>query len=121
MLFTKRQVQEKPTLKLGNDNLQYVEKNTFLGLIFDQHLTWKPHINFIKQTFSKLLDFLKVIANHSWGADTVTHLQVYKMIIILHLQKIVPCPYLSPISSLHCLENELPITLSSPQLCDPHR
>ena len=31
MLFTERQIQEKPTVKLGNDNLEYVEENKFLG------------------------------------------------------------------------------------------
>ncbi|KAJ3662047.1 hypothetical protein Zmor_006414 [Zophobas morio] len=61
MLFTKQQIQEKPTLKLGNDNLQYVERKKFFGVVFDQHLTWKPHINFLKGTCSKLLNLSNVL------------------------------------------------------------
>ena len=95
MLFNKRQVQEKPTLKRGNDNLEHVEENKFLGLNFDQHLTWKPHINFLKRTCSKPRDLLKVLAHQRWGVDAVTLLQVYKMIIKDQL-----CPYLH--NSEHC-------------------
>ena len=134
MLFTERQIQEKPTVKLGNDNLEYVEENKFLGLIFDQHLTWKPHINFLKRTCTKLHDLLKVLTHHSWGGDTVILLLVYKMIIrsSIDYEPIVysTCKkYLAPIctiqntalklalgafrtssvSNLHCLANELPI------------
>lgn len=43
----KRKLKKHMSLKLNNEMLQWVEHTKFLGIIIDQHLTWKNHINYV--------------------------------------------------------------------------
>ena len=43
----KKQLKTNLTIKLSNQIIQTVDKTKFLGIVIDQHLTWKSHIEFI--------------------------------------------------------------------------
>ena len=72
---------------LKNADIQYdstpietVESCKYLGLIFDQSLTWRPHILKTKQSCYKVLDLLKHLSSKEWGADRVSLLTPYNMV-----------------------------------------
>lgn len=70
-----------PTLKLYNKELHYKDSVKFLGIIFDQRLTWKPHIDYLRQSCSRILDLMKTLGHHYWGSDTDMLLRIYKSLI----------------------------------------
>jgi len=39
-------------LKINSQNITRVESTKCLGVIIDEHLTWKEHINTVKNTIS---------------------------------------------------------------------
>nr|XP_042902786.1 uncharacterized protein LOC122270226 [Parasteatoda tepidariorum] len=50
-------------------------------MIFDEKLTFKPHIFYIKRKCSQSLNILKVPTNCSWGADMDAMLKIYRSVI----------------------------------------
>ena len=58
-----------PILKLDSTKIPIVEEHKFLGIIFDQKLTFKPHINYLRSKCNKTIQLLRVIAHTDWGAD----------------------------------------------------
>jgi len=49
----KKKLKTIPNIKLCNNNLQRVDKTKFLGIIIDEHLTWKNHIDYITKKIMK--------------------------------------------------------------------
>jgi 2'-5' RNA ligase len=47
-------------------------------MIFDNKLSFVPHIAMLKEKYSKALDIIKVVANTKWGADKNTLLHLYR-------------------------------------------
>ena len=45
--ITQETVKNKFDYELSNQVIQTVDKTKFLGIVIDQHLTWKSHIEFI--------------------------------------------------------------------------
>jgi ribonuclease HI len=54
----------------------------FLGLMFDQRLSWKDHIKYLVDKCRKRINILKAISGSKWGADKATMLIVYKSLIL---------------------------------------
>ena len=44
-------------------------------------MTWKPHINYIKNNTINKVNILKAINGTDWGADRNTHIMLYKNMI----------------------------------------
>ena len=42
-----------PTLKINNTLTKRVDHIKFLGILFDENLTWKSHINLIENSIKK--------------------------------------------------------------------
>lgn len=53
----------------------------FLGVVFDQRLTWRPHIENIVARCTKRLNIMKVMSSVNWGASKQLLLTVYKALI----------------------------------------
>ena len=68
-------------LSLNNQPILTKEKHSFLGLLIDSSLTWKPHIEHLRRKCIQKLDILKHLSHKSWGSDTKTLLRLYVMII----------------------------------------
>lgn len=54
----KKQLRRQLNIKLNNEILQQVENTKFLGIIIDQHLTWKNHIDSITKKMLKISGIL---------------------------------------------------------------
>ena len=55
-----------PTLKLDDSEIPVVSQYKFLGIIFDQKLSFIPHIQYIKDKCNKTLKLLRIIAHTDW-------------------------------------------------------
>ena len=53
----------EPDLILNNDKIERVKTFTFLGLIMDEHLTWKPHIDKIASKLSRASGIINKLKN----------------------------------------------------------
>ena len=57
------------------------EHKKFLGLFFDNSLTWRYHITELKKACHKILDLFKHLTFKRWGADRQTILRLYIMLM----------------------------------------
>ena len=65
------------TLTLDNTPLLTVDTHKFLGITFDNSLTWREHIIALKKSSHKVLNILKHLSFKKWGADRETLLRLY--------------------------------------------
>ena len=77
----KRRKLPEPDLFLNGSRIQVVGETKFLGVIFDQKLSFIPHLKFLKSRCLKALDIIKVVANQEWGADKSVLLNLYCSLI----------------------------------------
>lgn len=68
-------------LLLNNERLQFVRQHKYLGLIFDDRLSWKPHIEQLRADCIKRLNVLKTLTCFKWGAQEAAILKVYRAVI----------------------------------------
>ena len=54
---------QKPKLCINDIEIESVEKFNFLGITFDQNLTWKPHIQKIGNKISKTIGVMARLKN----------------------------------------------------------
>ena len=69
-----------PILKLDNHNVEYYREIKFLGLTWDEKLTWKPHVVKLKEMCLRTLTVLKSITTPSCGGDQLMTMRVFKSI-----------------------------------------
>lgn len=81
----KRNTPEPPALTLNGAPLPYVPSYRFLGIILDKRLTWREHIEHLRERCFTRLNLLKVLSGTKWGADRCTLLRVYKAAICAKL------------------------------------
>ena len=82
MHFTRRPgVIRRPTLQLYGQALPYVDRFKFLGVLWDEKLTWTPHISKLKAECNKRLGIMRSIATHEWGTDQYCLMKIYRMLI----------------------------------------
>ena len=67
-----------PSLTLYGAPLPVVSEYKFLGLIFDNKLTFNQHIRYLRDRCFKALNLLRVVAHMDWGADCTTLLKLYR-------------------------------------------
>ncbi len=80
--FTKKKRDMRPViLHLAGTKLPTTTEVRFLGLIFDQKLTWRTHIHHLKARCSKALNILKKLYSTSWGSDRLTMLKIYNTMV----------------------------------------
>jgi len=61
-----------------------IERTTdakFLGVTFDQRLTWKPHILELKKKCLRTLNILKMLNNKQYGPSSHKLLNIYKILV----------------------------------------
>ena len=71
----------QPSLKLKNEELKYSTSAKFLGLTFDQKLTWKIHLNKLKAESQKLLGIMKMLNGKNVGASQQCLMRIYRTYI----------------------------------------
>lgn len=70
-----------PDLRFGGTSLRFHDSVRFLGLIFDERLTWLSHLKDLKARSLKKLDILKCLCGTTWGADRACLLQFYRAFV----------------------------------------
>jgi len=70
-----------PDIRLGNSPIKVSKQVKFLGLIFDQKLTFLPHIKYLRTSCQQALNVLKVVSSSDWGADKTTLLRLYRALV----------------------------------------
>ncbi len=78
-------------LNLNGSKLKYVNNPTFLGIRFDNHLTFKNQVEYLKETCIQRLNILKILAHKSWMLTVKTLLQIYNVLIrsIIYFSSII--------------------------------
>ena len=131
-----------PILTLCKQEIEIVREHKFLGLIWDQKLTFKPHMEYLKKRCAKALSLIGVLAHSNWGSDTKTLLRLFRSLVrskldygcivymtgdaeslkgldILHRHGLRMCLGAfksSPIQSLYVEANEPPLELRRKEL-----
>src|SRR2546425_11590199 len=68
IIFSRNQVNLNTIiLKLNNKNIGFKNQCKLLGVVFDNHLTWKPHIDYLVEKSTKSLNILRCLSGTRWG------------------------------------------------------
>ena len=78
---SKRKQHLHPDLAFCGKPIKFVTETKFLGLTFDKKLSFIPHIKALKNTCTKALDIIKVVASTNWGADQLILLHLYRSLV----------------------------------------
>ena len=69
-------------LSLNNTVIPVIESQKFLGVILDDHLNFKQHVQYLKGKSKKALNLIRKISHTTWGADRKTLLTLYKTTVL---------------------------------------
>jgi len=67
--YRPHKLHQDPVLTLNGSAIPVIEETKFLGIIFDRKLSFLPHIRHLKDTCTKALNLLRVVAHTTWGAS----------------------------------------------------
>ena len=76
-----RQLHLDPHLTIYGSPIPVVSEAKFLGLLFDNKLSFIPHIKALKAKCLKALDILKVLSSSDWGGNRTVLLNLYRSLI----------------------------------------
>ena len=76
-----RKLHHEPTLTLSGLAIPVVQEHKFLGVIFDNKLSFIPHIKYLKARCLEALNLLKVVSRFDWGADSIVLLRLYRALV----------------------------------------
>ena len=77
----KRGMLPEPNLILNGKKIRVVRETKFLGVVFDQKLSFIPHLKALKCRCLKALDIIKVVSNQEWAADKSVLLRLYRSLV----------------------------------------
>lgn len=73
--------QHKINVHINGTPVPTFDKIRYLGVVFDDKLTWKPHIDSLKRSCTCRLNLLKKLAHTSYGADRSSLMTIYHSLI----------------------------------------
>lgn len=79
--FTRKRIGEDISLKLYGQELKKVKAFKFLGILVDERITWKIHIDKVEDKCKKVLNIMRCLAGTMWGADKVPLRSIYTTLI----------------------------------------
>ena len=83
LVFSKNNINESEKLKLRLNNtlLKYDNNPTFLGIRFDNHLTFINQIKYLQQTCNQRLNIIKILSHSSWKLSVKSLVNIYYTLI----------------------------------------
>lgn len=75
--FSRRHKTTSLALKLYGQPLEQVKTVRFLGVWFDEKLTWKDHLNKITEKSKKVINVLRCLSGQEWGASRTSLQNIY--------------------------------------------
>jgi hypothetical protein len=69
------------SISVHNTLIQPSKTVTYLGITFDHHLTWRPHLHNIIQKAYQRLNLLKRLTGTTWGLQPAIILNTYKVFL----------------------------------------
>lgn len=81
IVFSKKQTHQMRALKLYNERLEFKSGVRFMGMLFDQKLTWKEHIRHLALACNRRLNLLRTLSSRDWGSDQTALLLLYRSLI----------------------------------------
>jgi ribonuclease HI len=76
-----RNLHAEPSISLNNIPIKVKREATFLGITFDQKLSFAPHIKSLKNKCLRALNILRVLGHTDWGADKEILLKLYRTLV----------------------------------------
>ena len=76
-----RKLHPDPVLTLYNQNIVVVKEVKFLGIIFDNKLSFIPHLKYLRTKCARALNLMRVVGHKDWGANSETLLTLYRSLI----------------------------------------
>ena len=70
-----------PQISLGQHDISLERRPKYLGVVFDTHLTFSPHIRYIAERCCSRLKLLAALAGTRWGQQKETLAITYKSLI----------------------------------------
>ena len=70
-----------PRLTIDGRTVKIQESARFLGMIFDQRLTWREHIEYVTGVSRKRLNLMRAISGQTWGCNMSTLRTVYLALV----------------------------------------
>ena len=77
----RRGIAQEPMLSLLGRPMRFSTSARFLGMIFDQRLTWSEHIAQLKTKCLQALGLLRCLSHQRWGSDRLTLLRLYRSLV----------------------------------------
>ena len=81
MVFSEVKRPDQTTIKLENQNIKFVKKTKFLGMMLDNRMSWAEHIKYTVDKCKKTLNLMRCLTGQGWGADKTSLLMIYKALI----------------------------------------
>lgn len=96
-LSRKKSINKTAALELGPHQI-IIPKNTskLLGIVLDSQLTWKPHIEHVKNKTMKSLATLARLGASTWGGSLLSLRQIYLAVVLPQLSYACSVWYLPP-------------------------
>ncbi|GFN96533.1 Pol-like protein [Plakobranchus ocellatus] len=79
--FHRQRIYTEPARHLDGQPIPVKGEAKFLGVIFDQNLSFLNHVKYLKNKCSKALNLLRVVGHTDWGADRATLLKLYRTLV----------------------------------------
>ena len=74
-------IRAEPALSLYSNLLSYYPHIKFLGITFDNRMTFTKHFEEILELCNRKLRRLRILVNKKWGSSPATILQIYKQCV----------------------------------------
>lgn len=81
VLFTRKRSIPKIVLKLDGVPIKFESNTKFLGVYFDQRLSWAKHVEYIVEKCKSRINVLRCISGISWGANSKLLYMLYRALI----------------------------------------
>lgn len=82
MLFGKRKTDVAVQIRVDDITVERVQQNVFLGVVIDDKLSWKPHINYLRKKVAKCVGVMQR-ASHALNQNAL--LKLYNSFVMSYL------------------------------------